>query len=73
MSERLSRRTKLLYGVGDTGFSLTSTIIGAYLAIFLSRSPTLILVALVLPLSVILVLGRRFSSGADHKRQGRWL
>jgi GPH family glycoside/pentoside/hexuronide:cation symporter len=36
MSERLSRRTKLLYGVGDTGFSLTSTIIGAYLAIFLT-------------------------------------
>lgn len=36
MSERLSRRTKLLYGIGDTGFSLTSTIIGAYFAIFLT-------------------------------------
>lgn len=36
MSEPLSRRTKLLYGVGDTGFSLTSTIVGAYLAIFLT-------------------------------------
>jgi len=34
--QRLSRRTKLLYGVGDTGFSLTSTIIGAYFAIFLT-------------------------------------
>lgn len=36
MSERLSRRTKLLYGAGDTGFSLTGTIIGAYLAIFMT-------------------------------------
>jgi GPH family glycoside/pentoside/hexuronide:cation symporter len=36
VSDRLSRRTKLLYGVGDTGFSLTATIIGAYLAIFLT-------------------------------------
>ncbi|NLE46054.1 MAG: MFS transporter [Chloroflexi bacterium] len=36
MSERLSRRTKLLYGCGDTGFSLTTTIIGAYFAIFLT-------------------------------------
>ncbi len=36
MSERLSRRTKLLYGFGDTGFSLTTTIVGAYFAIFLT-------------------------------------
>ena len=36
MSDRLSRRTKLLYGCGDTGFSLTTTIIGAYFAIFLT-------------------------------------
>jgi GPH family glycoside/pentoside/hexuronide:cation symporter len=36
MSDRLARRTKLLYGAGDTGFSLTSTIIGAYFAIFLT-------------------------------------
>jgi len=36
MSNRLSRRTKLLYGAGDTGFSLTTTIIGAYFAIFLT-------------------------------------
>jgi len=36
VSDRLPRRTKLLYGAGDTGFSLTSTIIGAYLAIFLT-------------------------------------
>jgi len=35
MHERLSRRTKFLYGIGDTGFSLTSTILGAYFAIFL--------------------------------------
>jgi GPH family glycoside/pentoside/hexuronide:cation symporter len=35
MTERLSRKTKLLYGAGDTGFSLTSTIIGAYFLIFL--------------------------------------
>jgi GPH family glycoside/pentoside/hexuronide:cation symporter len=32
----LSRRAKLLYGSGDIGFSLTSTIIGAYFAIFLT-------------------------------------
>jgi len=36
MQDRLERRTKLIYGFGDTGFSLTSTIIGAYFAIFLS-------------------------------------
>jgi GPH family glycoside/pentoside/hexuronide:cation symporter len=36
VSNHLSRRTKLLYGAGDTGFSLTSTIVGAYLAIFLT-------------------------------------
>ncbi|MGD8998467.1 MAG: glycoside-pentoside-hexuronide (GPH):cation symporter, partial [Anaerolineae bacterium] len=32
----LSRRSKLLYGVGDTGFSLTTTIIGAYFLIFMT-------------------------------------
>ena len=36
MAQTLSRRTKILYGSGDIGFSLTSTIIGAYLAIFLT-------------------------------------
>jgi len=35
-SEKLSRRTKLMYGAGDTGFSLTSTIIGAYFLIFMT-------------------------------------
>ena len=32
---RLSRRTKLLYGAGDIGFSLTDTTIGVLFAIFL--------------------------------------
>ena len=36
MRQRLSRLTKLLYGSGDLGFSLTTTLIGAYLAIFLT-------------------------------------
>jgi GPH family glycoside/pentoside/hexuronide:cation symporter len=36
MQGRLSRLTKLMYGAGDMGFSLTSTIIGAYFAIFLT-------------------------------------
>ena len=27
---------KILYGIGDTGFSITGTIIGAYFAIFLT-------------------------------------
>lgn len=36
MSDRLPRRTKFLYGAGDTGFSITLTIIGAYFAIFLT-------------------------------------
>lgn len=36
MTDSLSRRTKLLYGVGDIGFSLTSTIIGAYFLIFMT-------------------------------------
>jgi len=36
MPDRLSRTTKVLYGSGDTGISLTPTLIGAYLAIFLT-------------------------------------
>jgi len=36
MEDRLTRRTKLAYGFGDTGFSLTTTIIGAFFAIFLT-------------------------------------
>jgi GPH family glycoside/pentoside/hexuronide:cation symporter len=36
VTEKLPRRTKMVYGAGDTGFSLTSTIIGAYFAIFLT-------------------------------------
>jgi GPH family glycoside/pentoside/hexuronide:cation symporter len=36
VADRLSRRAKLIYGSGDLGFSLTSTIIGAYFAIFLT-------------------------------------
>lgn len=35
-AERLSRRTKILYGIGDTGFSLTSTLIGVYFLLFLT-------------------------------------
>jgi len=36
MPDRLSRWAKLVHGAGDTGFSLTSTILGAYFAIFLT-------------------------------------
>jgi GNAT superfamily N-acetyltransferase len=36
MQDRLTRRTKLIYGCGDTGFSLTGTTIAAYFAIFLT-------------------------------------
>lgn len=36
MTKRLTFLQKLLYGFGDTGFSLTTTIIGAYFAIFLT-------------------------------------
>ena len=36
MKNKLSRATKLIYGSGDIGFSLTSTILGAYFAIFLT-------------------------------------
>ncbi len=36
MQGRLSRVTKLIYGSGDTGFSLTTTIVAAYFAIFLT-------------------------------------
>jgi GPH family glycoside/pentoside/hexuronide:cation symporter len=35
MVQRLSRRAKLMYGVGDVGFSLTSTILGVYFGIFM--------------------------------------
>lgn len=36
MTNHLSRRTKFLYGIGDTGFSLSLTIVGVYFAIFLT-------------------------------------
>ena len=36
MTKQLSRWTKFIYGAGDTGFSLTSTLIGAYFAIFMT-------------------------------------
>jgi len=36
MAKLLTRRDKLFYGVGDIGFSLTTTILGAYFAIFLT-------------------------------------
>jgi GPH family glycoside/pentoside/hexuronide:cation symporter len=36
MTQKLSRREKFMYGVGDIGFSLTTTILGAYFAIFLT-------------------------------------
>lgn len=36
MLERLSTRTKIIYGSGDLGFSLTLTIVAAYFAIFLT-------------------------------------
>ena len=36
MQEQLSRVTKLIYGFGETGISLTTTIITAYFAIFLT-------------------------------------
>jgi len=35
-SAHLSRKAKIFYGCGDIGFSLTSTILGAYFAIFLT-------------------------------------
>jgi GPH family glycoside/pentoside/hexuronide:cation symporter len=36
MTEHLPRLTKLIYGSGDTGFSLTTTIVAAYFAVFLT-------------------------------------
>jgi GPH family glycoside/pentoside/hexuronide:cation symporter len=36
MIQKLSRKTKIIYGAGDLGFSLTSTIIGAYFLFFLT-------------------------------------
>jgi len=36
MPTTLTHRTRWLYGAGDLGFSLTSTILGAYFAIFLT-------------------------------------
>ena len=35
MPDRLPWYTKLLYGVGDTGFSMTTTIVGAFFSFFL--------------------------------------
>lgn len=36
MNTKLSRATKIIYGAGDLGFSLTSTIVGAYFLFFLT-------------------------------------
>ncbi len=36
MKTTLPRRTRFFYGIGDTGFSLTSSVIGVYFAIFLT-------------------------------------
>jgi len=36
MTERLPRRTKIIYGAGDTGFSICGTIIGVLFAIYLT-------------------------------------
>ena len=36
MKQKLTRAGKLLYGSGDLGFSLTTTLVGAYFAIFLT-------------------------------------
>jgi len=35
MTDKLSIKKKLMYGVGDIGFSLTSTIMGVYFLFFL--------------------------------------
>jgi GPH family glycoside/pentoside/hexuronide:cation symporter len=36
MQKKLTRKTKIIYGFGDLGFSLTTTIIGAYFLFFLT-------------------------------------
>jgi GPH family glycoside/pentoside/hexuronide:cation symporter len=36
MTQKLPRRAKFMYGIGDIGFSLTTSILGAYFAIFLT-------------------------------------
>jgi len=36
MAAKLARKTKIIYGAGDLGFSLTTTIIGAYFLLFLT-------------------------------------
>jgi len=36
MSDRLSRATKIIFGSGDFGFSLTTTLVAAFFAIFLT-------------------------------------
>ena len=50
MTNSLSKRTKLMYGVGDLGFSLTLTIIATYFAIFLTDvvgiSPGIVAIAI---------------------------
>ena len=36
MTQKLSTRTKWIYGSGDLGFSLTNTILSVYFALFLT-------------------------------------
>ena len=48
--KKLSRLTKIIYGAGDVGFSMTGTIIGAYFAIFMTDvvgvTPAIVAIAL---------------------------
>ncbi len=48
--KKLSSLTKIVYGAGDVGFSMTGTIIGAYFPIFLTDvvgvTPAIVAIAL---------------------------
>jgi len=48
---RLSRTTKLIYGSGDTGMSLTSTLIGMYISFFFTETVGLPPVVAALPIT----------------------
>jgi GPH family glycoside/pentoside/hexuronide:cation symporter len=75
MTQKLSRWDKFMYGIGDTGFSLTSTIIGAYLAIFMvdvvGLSPTLAATAFFLGRSWDYINDPIFGHISDRTRT-RW-
>ncbi|UCH11253.1 MAG: MFS transporter, partial [Fidelibacterota bacterium] len=75
MTQQLTRWTKFSYGIGDTGFSLTTTIIGVYFLIFMTDvvglSPGLAAIAIFIGRSWDYINDPLFGHLSDRTRT-RW-